>query len=876
MWANTRQFLALAVTILLSACCVSIGIAPALAGGTQPASVAPGGGSNAPWTSYYADPRPDRCPEYHNVAICPDGTVVAVGSDGDNVGSDPGELIVGRYTQDGKLLPGWPRFYAQAGMRWNEGQDVFVEPNGDMTIGGYMITTGNVWNLAVWRLDSEGNPLPGWPKYMHVSDHSYGTAAIVDSDGNIVACGYARNAAGTVYSLLVVKYTASGTIVSGWPRTYQVSGTNTVGYDIIQDSDGNLVAAGYGTPGAGDRDAALFKMDTDGNLAAGWPKTWTSGGALYDEYSSVTQDSNGQYCLVGLTQGAALAPPYDSGKLLVNRYTKAGAQVAGWPKTDSSAGMVGYHPPDTWHGAVDSEGNIAASFTRQADTSVHTNRYAPNGAMSPGFPQVLNRAGYSDEAHATNVDDKGNVYTVGMSISNSDPDGDYTTFVAKYTPATFTWYLAEGSTGVNEFGYFETWILVQNPGDESADVQLFYQTPSGEVPGQQMTLAPHSRDTRSVADVVPGEWSVSTRVVSNRPIIAERSMYWDAPGAFRQSATDSIGVTSPAKTWYLAEGSTGANEFGWFETWVLVQNPGDEPANVKYYYQTPDGQVEGHQFTVKPHARETRNVADVVPNQFSVSTKVTSDQPVIAERAMYWCAPGAYRAAAHDSIGVTAPCTAWYLAEGSTGTNEQGSFETWVLVQNPGSSPAHVQLYYQTPTTEVKGHELTVGAHSRETRNVADFLPNEFSVSTRVDSDEPVIAERSMYWTGTPGSYRQSATDSVGVTAPCGAWYLAEGCTGASQQGCFETWVLVQNPGDTAANVRLYYQTPRGVEVAGQEFTLTPHTRKTLNVADCLPNEFSVSTRVASDQPVIAERAMYWDTATCYRQCAHDSIGFDP
>ena len=37
------------------------------------------------------------------------------------------------------------------------------------------------------------------------------------------------------------------------------------------------------------------------------------------------------------------------------------------------------------------------------------------------------------------------------------------------------------------------------------------------------------------------------------------------------------------------------------------------------------------------------------------------------------------------------PAANWYLAEGSTGTNEQGSFETWILVQNPGDEEAKVQ-----------------------------------------------------------------------------------------------------------------------------------------------------------------------------------------
>src|SRR5450756_479622 len=92
----------------------------------------------------------------------------------------------------------------------------------------------------------------------------------------------------------------------------------------------------------------------------------------------------------------------------------------------------------------------------------------------------------------------------------------------------------------------------------------------------------------------------------------------------------------------------------------------------------------------------------------------------------------------------------------------------------------------------------------------------------------------------------------------------------------YKRQVLVQNPGEETANVQLYYQTPKG-EVTGHKITLAPHTRETRNVADFVPNEWSVSTKVVSDRAVIAERAMYWSTSTgVYREAAHDSIGYDP
>ncbi|MFH1149034.1 MAG: hypothetical protein V1748_01035 [Actinomycetota bacterium] len=99
----------------------------------------------------------------------------------------------------------------------------------------------------------------------------------------------------------------------------------------------------------------------------------------------------------------------------------------------------------------------------------------------------------------------------------------------------------------------------------------------------------------------------------------------------RQAGHDSIGVSVPDKTWYLAEGCTGPG----FETWVLVQNPNDSEANITLTYMTPDGVVPGPSVVLPAGSRESFYVADTVPDTWEVSTRVTSSQPVIVERAVY-------------------------------------------------------------------------------------------------------------------------------------------------------------------------------------------------------------------------------------------------
>ena len=63
------------------------------------------------------------------------------------------------------------------------------------------------------------------------------------------------------------------------------------------------------------------------------------------------------------------------------------------------------------------------------------------------------------------------------------------------------------------------------------------------------------------------------------------------------------------------------------------------------------------------------------------------------------------------------------------------------------------------------------------------------------------------------------------------------------------------------------FQTDQG-EVAGPTLTVQPGSRETVDVSETVET-YEVSTKVVSDQSVIAERAVYYND----RQCAHDSIG---
>jgi hypothetical protein len=346
-----------------------------------------------------------------------------------------------------------------------------------------------------------------------------------------------------------------------------------------------------------------------------------------------------------------------------------------------------------------------------------------------------------------------------------------------------------------------------------------------------------------VNDILPGT-DVSARVTADQDIICERSMYWGN----RIEGTDSIGVQAPSFNWYFAEGSTNNG----FDTFLLIQNPNASSAYVEVTYLTPSGVVAKDPFVIDGNSRYSINIADDLPAR-DMSIQVVADQRVIAERSMYWDG----MRGGHDSIGTNSPARHWYLAEGST----DWGFDEWVLLGNPNTTAARVQLTYQTPTGPVPQAPVTVPAQSRVTVHVNAALPNK-DVSVEAESNTGIVVERSMYWNNGTG---KAGHCEIGVTQPRQQCFLAEGSTAWG----FDEWVLIQNPNDTACNIGIDYMTEQGL-IPTTGFSMPANSRVTVHVNSQVPN-LDTSTRVYSNLPIMVERAMYWNN----RGAGHVSFGLN-
>ena len=264
-------------------------------------------------------------------------------------------------------------------------------------------------------------------------------------------------------------------------------------------------------------------------------------------------------------------------------------------------------------------------------------------------------------------------------------------------------------------------------------------------------------------------------------------------------------VHAPSTTWYFAEGATGWR----FSLFYLLQNPGDAAAEVVVHYlRGAVDPVLTRTYVVPPRSRRTIFVDDeqfpagsgrypLASTDVAARIEVSNGVPIVAERAMYLSPDGQPFGAGHAGAGATAPATRWWFAEGAIGA----FFDEFLLLANPGSTPAAVQLTLDPiPGSQPAVTNWVVPANSRRTIYVDGLLGlDPGSTSATVTSDVPIVAERVMWWPGTAESWREAHV-SLGATATAPRWAIAGLELGGPRN--VQSFVLIYGSG--GATVKAY------------------------------------------------------------------------
>lgn len=412
-------------------------------------------------------------------------------------------------------------------------------------------------------------------------------------------------------------------------------------------------------------------------------------------------------------------------------------------------------------------------------------------------------------------------------------------------------YFAEGATGP----LFTTDLALANPGTSHARARLKFLTDAGQSIEQEVTIQARSRKSVRLNTDVPGLGAVgvATVVESTVPLVADRTMTWDATGYGSHTET---GVAEPRTRWYLAEGATHSG----FDLFYLVQNPGEAAATVDITYLRPIPQPPvTRRHTLKAGSRYTIWVNQEGSELAStdVSAVIDSSLPVIVERAMYLGGHARMFDAGHESAAIAEPSQRWFFAEGATGPY----FDLFLLLANPGAAEAKVRATYLLPDGTTVEKSYDVAPQSR--RNVWVDLEGgrlaDTAVSTVLESTNgvPFIAERAMWW---PGPSWHEAHNAPGSTRTGARWGVA-GCEVGGPRGA-ETYVLVANTSATAAQVRLTLLFEDGSTLM-RLFGVGARSRFQVNMGDAFPQasgrRFAVTVEALGETPaqLVVERAVY-------------------
>ncbi len=298
---------------------------------------------------------------------------------------------------------------------------------------------------------------------------------------------------------------------------------------------------------------------------------------------------------------------------------------------------------------------------------------------------------------------------------------------------------------------------------------------------------------------------------------------------------------------YFAEGYTGAG----FQEFLCLANPGDTGTFATITYMFPDGTAQEQEVELGAGSRLTVNVNDEVGPDREVSAVVGCDQPIVAERPMYFSYQGKW-AGGHDVIGATSTSGTWYFAEGYTGEG----FDEWICVLNPGDKMADLTFRFQT---QEEGEKVVTGfavpAHSRASFKANDLLGGAYQTSLALESTAPVVAERPMYfsYSGT-GDWGWTGGHCVmGAPSLANQFYFAEGTT----RGGFEEWLTIQNPGAVPIDVKATYMLGTG-QTVDRTYGVPAGERSTVYVPTEVGADHDVSVYLFSTSPFLAERPMYF------------------
>ena len=307
-----------------------------------------------------------------------DGYAIAVQSDnkillaGDSSNGSDGDVLVLRLDTDGKLDPDFGSngiFTFDSGSGGDGAIDLLVQSDGDIVICGYS-SNGTDNDLLVMRLNANGAldttfGSNGLAVYDGGGSQDFGLRLTVQNDDKILVAGSSDD--GSNEDILIARFNTSGTLDASFGTGGIVlydGGDYDRGYGIDTNSNGNILVTGIRTqpnPNNTDYDIPVICFDSDGNLDTSFGNNGIvlfDGGNREECYDLMVQSDD--TILVAGHSGNSAAGPSDW-SIVVLKYDPDGALDT----TFGTGGVYEYDPTENteWgYGlALQSDGKIVVA-----------------------------------------------------------------------------------------------------------------------------------------------------------------------------------------------------------------------------------------------------------------------------------------------------------------------------------------------------------------------------------------------------------------------------------------------------------------------------------------------------------------------------------
>jgi uncharacterized delta-60 repeat protein len=239
---------------------------------------------NVEWQKTYGGTADDT-PNF--VQQTSDGGYIVIGST-NSFGAGSYDVWLLKLNSSGDVT--WQKTYGGTGAEFG----IYVRQTGDdgFIAAGYF--NGGSYDVWLLKLNSSGDVT--WQKtYGGTGAEFVSALQQTVPDGGYIVGGFTESFGAGNRDAWLLKLNSSGDVT--WQKTYGGGNVDTANA-IQQTSDGGYIVAGNTTSfGAGEYNAWIFKLNSDGNI--NWQKTY--GGSQTDGFNSIQQTSDGGYIVAGNT-----------------------------------------------------------------------------------------------------------------------------------------------------------------------------------------------------------------------------------------------------------------------------------------------------------------------------------------------------------------------------------------------------------------------------------------------------------------------------------------------------------------------------------------------------------------------------------------------